>query len=175
MAVRRAERAVERRRVYRTLSIACAAASIASCRGCEGTRDNHLGLVAQDEDRDSDESEDREDARDNFWRVHVVIVGRGRVTTAISAFDCRSDGLVQSGECGPKLVRFHELRPPLLVAAGSDGWVFDHWESVVRRPDGTTRPRILPLPDGPRYLNGFGYEDTGELETVTAVFVTGKR
>ena len=26
------------------------------------------------------------------------------------------------------------------------------------------------MPDGRVYLNGFGYEDTGELETVTAVF-----
>jgi hypothetical protein len=27
------------------------------------------------------------------------------------------------------------------------------------------------MPDGRFYLNGFGYEDTGELDTVTAVFV----
>ena len=27
------------------------------------------------------------------------------------------------------------------------------------------------MPDGRVYLDGFGYSDTGELETVTAVFV----
>ena len=32
-------------------------------------------------------------------------------------------------------------------------------------------PRIGRPPDGPLYVNGFGYSDTGELETVTAVFV----
>lgn len=28
-----------------------------------------------------------------------------------------------------------------------------------------------PMPDGRVYLDGFGYRDTGQLETVTAVFV----
>ena len=159
----------------RVLSIATLAASIAGCRSCRHEDlDMHSGSTlqeARDDDDKTDEGEDRADARDNFWRVRIEIVGRGRVATAIAAFDCKSAGVVQSGECGPKLVRFHELQPPLLVATGAPGWMFDRWESIVRRPDGSIRPRTIPMPDGPKYIDGFGYEDTGELETVTAVFV----
>ncbi len=156
--------------------IAVLVVSLAGCRSCQHPRrDERAGErprgEREDDDRETDEGEDRDDARDNFWRVRIVIVGRGRIATAIDAFDCRSDGAVQSGECGPKLVRFHELRPPLLIATGAAGWTFDHWESIVIRPDGTTRPRTTPIPDGPRYVDGFGYADTGELETLTAVFV----
>ncbi len=161
---------------HEVLRIAVLAVALAGCRSChDGRHDERTAAQSrgehEDDDRDTDEGEDREDARDNFWRVRIIIVGRGRVATAIDAFDCRSDGAVQSGECGPKLVTFHELRPPLLIATGAPGWAFDHWESIVIRPDGKPRERTMPMPDGPRYIDGFGYRDTGELETVTAVFV----
>jgi hypothetical protein len=67
-------------------------------------------------------------------------------------------------------VTFPELKPPLLVATPASGWTFARWQPLVRGADGTVHPRKLPPPDGPRYVNGFGYEDTGELETVTAIF-----
>ncbi len=146
-----------------------------SLAGCGSCRDERRAEGASEQDRETDEGEDRDDARDNFWRARIVIIGHGRVATGIDAFDCKSNGVVQSGECGPKLVRFQELQPPLLIATGAAGWAFDHWQSIVTRPDGTKRPRTMPLPDGPRYMNGFGYADTGELETVTAVFVPAWR
>ena len=86
-------------------------------------------------------------------------------------FDCRSDGTTQTGKCGPTLLRFKELQPPLLTAIGAPGWRFDHWESMIRTADGKEAPRQGRMPDARVYLNGFGYSDTGALDTVTAVFV----
>jgi hypothetical protein len=145
--------------------------SLASCRGCresaaEREREERSGEVEEDEDQ-----EEADNDRDNYWRPQISIVGAGRVHTANGAFDCRSDGVKQSGACGPKLVRFKELEPPLLQATGEPGWTLDHWESMIRAPNGAVRARTGPMPDGRFYLNGFGYSDTGDLETVTAVFV----
>jgi hypothetical protein len=93
------------------------------------------------------------------------------VKTFVDAFDCTSDGTTQRGVCGPKLVRFKELAPPTMEARPAPGWRFDHWDALIREPDGSTHGRAGPMPDGRVYLNGFGYSDTGQLETVTAVFV----
>ncbi len=112
-------------------------------------------------DDEVDEHEDEEDQRDLFWRARITIVGHGSVATANGAFSCTSDGTAQTGTCGPKLVRFRELDPPLLQARDAPGWRFDHWSSTLRDH----------LPDGRMYMNAFGYTDTGQLETVTAVFV----
>jgi hypothetical protein len=84
---------------------------------------------------------------------------------------CTSDGERTQGNCGPKLLTFEELRPPLLHATASPGWQLARWESVIRSPAGATRQRPPPMPDGAYYLDGFGYSDTHETETVTAVFV----
>ena len=137
------------------LVVACFAMTSASCRGCE----------------DEEEKEERAREREHYWRVGIRIVGSGRVATFVDAFDCRSDGTVQSGECGPKLVTFKELRPASLQATPADGWTLDRWTSEIREPDGAMTTRKGPMPDGRVYLNGFGYADTGELETVTAIFV----
>jgi len=126
-----------------------------ACRACE----------------DSEEEEEREALRDNFWRAQVAIVGRGGVKTAAPAIDCASDDARMTGVCGPHLFRFKELAPPLLQATPAPGWRFDHWESTIRARDGAVAPRQGRMPDGPLYLNGWGYEDTGALETVTCVFV----
>jgi hypothetical protein len=124
------------------------------------------------DDDDKDESREEEDRdRDNYWRAQLLIVGQGGVKTAIGAFDCTSNGTKQWGECGPKLVTFKEMMPALLRATPATGWRLDHWESMLRQPDGTTSPRKGPIPDGLLYLNGFGYADTGELDIVKAVFV----
>lgn len=136
-------------------------ASLLACRG---------GCRACEHDED-EEQEERDRQRDHFWRVRIAIVGRGTVATFIQAFDCTSDGAQQHGECGPKLVRFKELAPPTMEARPAPGWRFDHWESVILEPDGGTHGRAGPMPDGRVYLDGFGYSDTGQLETVTAVFV----
>lgn len=117
-----------------------------------------------------EEEEERNAAREHFWRAQIAIVGEGRVKTFIPAYDCTSDGHAQTGDCGPKLVRFKELKPPTMQATPAAGWRFDHWESRIRVPDGGLTTRTGPMPDGPIYVNGFGYSDTGELETVTAVF-----
>jgi hypothetical protein len=58
----------------------------------------------------------------------------------------------------------------MLAATPAAGRRLDHWESRTREPDGAVVARQGPTPDGARYVNGFGYTDTGELETVTAVF-----
>lgn len=125
-------------------------------------------------DRQDDEStgEDEALARPNFWRVEVRIQGLGSVTGVTAHVDCRDDGHGRQGSCGPVLLRFDELHPPLLRASGAPGWRFDHWTSVIREPDGTTRARTGRMPDGRLYVDGFGYEDTGELESLTAWFVT---
>ncbi len=132
----------------------------ASCKSCKSCEEN-----------ESEEEEERERERDHYWRAQIRIVGKGSVKTFIDAFDCTSDGATQTGECGPKLVTFKELRPATMEATPAPGWRLDHWESILRAPDGATAPRSGPMPDGRVYLNGFGYADTGELETVTAVFV----
>jgi hypothetical protein len=120
---------------------------------------------------DEEEEEEQEAARDNYWRAQIAIVGQGTVRTSTKAFDCTSDGSHQTGQCGPMLLKFKELAPPLLQAVGAPGWRFDHWESVIRARDGAVGPRQGRMPDGRLYLNGFGYVDTGALETVTPVFV----
>ncbi len=137
------------------LLLACIAAVPASCRACA----------------DKEEDEEENVARDNFWRAQIRIVGKGSVSTSAKAFDCRSDGTTQTGKCGPTLLRFKELQPPLLTAIGAPGWRFDHWASMIRTADGKEAPRQGRMPDGRVYLNGFGYSDTGALDTVTPVFV----
>lgn len=126
---------------------------------------------AWEHDDEGEEQEERDMTRDNFWRARITIAGRGQVTTFTGAFDCTSDGAGQRGECGPKLVRFKELAPPTMNARPAPGWRFDHWEASILEPDGGSHGRPGKMPDGKVYIDGFGYEDTGQLETVTAVFV----
>jgi hypothetical protein len=128
-------------------------------------------LRAWHEEDESEEQEERDLQRDNYWRVQIAISGQGRVKTFIDAFDCASEGAGQHGDCGPKLIRFKELAPPTMEARPAAGWRFDHWDALVREPDGGTHGRAGRMPDGKVYIDGFGYEDTGQLETVTAVFV----
>ena len=116
-------------------------------------------------------AEEHDAQRDNFWRARVVIVGRGRVKTFVAAFDCASEGAGEHGDCGPKLVRFKELAPPTMEAQPATGWRFDHWDAQIRDADGKVHGRAGKMPDGRVYIDGFGFEDTGQLETVTAVFV----
>ena len=140
--------------------IACALVALGGCRGCRGC----------DDDDELEEQEERDLQRDHFWRAQLAITGRGAVKTVAPTFDCTSDGASARGECGPKLVRFKELAPPLMQARAAPGWRFVRWEVHIRTPDGGSRGRVGPVPDGPRYLDGFGYQDTGEFETVTAIF-----
>ncbi|HEX8795039.1 MAG TPA: hypothetical protein VF765_29030 [Polyangiaceae bacterium] len=135
----------------------CVSLTSTACRSCR-----------EDE---SEEQEERDLARDHFWRAQITIVGQGTVKTHVDAFDCTSDGKAQHGTCGPRLVVFKELAPPMMEAIAAPGWRFDHWDALIREPDGGTHGRVGPMPDGKMYLDGFGYRDTGQLETVTAVFV----
>ncbi len=144
----------------RVRSLLLVAALAAGCK--------HRASIA---DREVDEGDEASETRDNVWRAQIAITGRGRVRTVAETFDCSSDGTRTSGACGPTLVRFDELAPPLLHATGAPGWHFDHWASQIRARDGSVHPRAGAMPDGALYLDGFGYADTGELETVTAVFV----
>ena len=146
------------RRVFFVLALAALPGASSGCKSC------HL-------DSEEEEQEELNQARDHFWRVQIRIVGQGTVKTRITAFDCASDGVRTTGGCGPKLVTFKEIEPPLMEAVPAAGWKLDHWESLIRGADGSTAPRQGRMPDGRVYLNGFGYEDTGALETVTAVFV----
>jgi hypothetical protein len=128
-----------------------------------------LVLIASCHD-DEEEEEEREQTRDNYWRAQIVVSGAGVVRTTSEVFDCVGDGRVQIGLCGPTLVRFDELHPPLLHAIAAPGWRFEHWEARIRSPFGFTRARPGPMPDAAYYIDGFGYADSGELETVRAVF-----
>ena len=92
-----------------------------------------------------------------------------------SSVTCASDGAHQTGACGPTLLRFDELHPPLLRATGAAGWRFDHWAPLIRESTGAIHARQGRIPDGPLYLDGFGYRDTGALELLTAVFVPARR
>ena len=146
------------RRVFFVLVLAALPSAASGCKSC------HM-------DSEEEEQEEINEARDHFWRAQIRIVGHGTVKTRIPAFDCTSDGKKTTGRCGPKLMTFKELKPPLMEAEPAAGWKLDHWESMIRAADGSTAPRKGRMPDGRVYLNGFGYEDTGALETVTAVFV----
>jgi hypothetical protein len=117
--------------------------------------------------RETDEDEELDETRLNYWRVQIAIVGEGRVDSAVAGFACTPAG----GACGPRLVAFVERAPALLRATGAAGWRFARWESRTREADGRVVNRAGRMPDGRFYLNGFGYADTGALETVTAVFV----
>lgn len=162
-----------RSRLRRLFLVACLA--LDSCNSCKHSEPAR-GASAEEheEDDEQEEQEERNANRDNYWRVQIAITGQGTVKTTVDAFDCTSDGGRPSGRCGPTLLRFKELQPPLLRATGAPTWRFDHWESSTRRPDGSVRKRTGPMPDSRLYLNGFGYTDTGELETVTAVFVRAR-
>jgi hypothetical protein len=119
---------------------------------------------------ESEEEEEREQTLDHYWRPQIVITGAGRVRSVVPGFDCTSDGTSTHGACGPALVRFKELAPPSLEAVPAPGWRLDRWESSTREADGSVHGRTGPRPDGRLYINGFGYADTGAVETVTAVF-----
>jgi hypothetical protein len=119
---------------------------------------------------DEEEQEERDQERANYWRVQIVLAGAGTVRTASAAFDCVGNGRLQIGACGPTLVAFDELHPPLLHALAATGWRFDHWEAQIRSPYGFVRRRVGPMPTGAFYIDGFGYADTGELEIVRAIF-----
>lgn len=146
---------------FRPTRVVHAIAALLACVPPVGCK--HCDLEADEEEQDLE--------RDHYWRAQIAIVGQGTVKTVVRAFDCTSDGASLRGDCGPKLVTFKELQPPLMEERPAPGWRFDHWESRIREPDGATAPRKGPMPDGRFYLNGFGYRDTGELETVTCVFV----
>ncbi len=129
------------------------------------------GYQSCEREDELEEQEERDIQRDNYWRAQITITGRGRVKTPTDAFDCFSEGAEAHGSCGPKLVTFKELAPPTMVAQAPRGWRFDHWEASIREPDGSVHGRPGQMPDGKVYIDGFGYSDTGQLETVTAVFV----
>src|SRR6202035_399581 len=119
-------------RARRSWLVVFVLASLAGCRGCKSC----------EPDDELEEQEEREAQRDLFWRAQIVIVGHGRVKSVVDAFDCGADGSSQSGECGPKLVRFKELAPPLMEARPAPGWRFARWDAIIRTPDGGSRGRV---------------------------------
>lgn len=148
--------------------LALIAVIVISCR-----KHREVPATEHDDDRDeqAEEQEEGEEQRLNYWRVQITIVGRGTVDSVVGGLACASDGEHQRGSCGPKLLTFEELAPPLLHATAAPGWQLARWEAVIRSPSGATRQRPSPMPDGAYYLDGFGYSDTHQTETVTAVFV----
>jgi hypothetical protein len=148
-------------RVARWLSAPLLLAFASPLPGCKACR----------EDDEAEEAEERDQARDHYWRLQVSVIGEGAVRSNVPGVACGSDAAIGRQACGPVLLRFKELAPAMLEASPAAGWALDHWESHTREPDGAVVPRKGPMPDGTRYVNGFGYADTGELETVIAVFV----
>jgi hypothetical protein len=155
--------------------LTCLVLAVIGCKSRKQPAEEPLREESRAEHEDeSEEREEQDKDRDNFWRAQIVIVGQGTVKTFGRTFDCTSDGKKQSGTCGPTLIKFKELQPPLMRATGAAGWRFDHWESSIRERNGSSSPRTGPMPDGEMYMNGFGYADNGALETVKAVFVRAK-
>jgi hypothetical protein len=144
-----------RRRVAIAVAVVGIAAAAAAIGVARSSADGADG--ADDED-----DEDAEDAQLNYWRPRVVVVGEGMVTSAIVPIACTPRG----GLCGPLAIAFDEREPPLLQAVPARGWRLERWQSSLRSG---------PVLDGRFYINGLGYEDTGEVETVTAVFVRERR
>lgn len=143
-----------------------------ACHACHAHERGEGKAAGEDDDHDEDEEQEEQNARRlNYWRVQVKLVGQGVVASLGGAIDCSSDPAHDGHACGPQLFTFEELQPPLLRGTGARGWKLARWESQTRQPDGTLTPRAGPMPDGRWYLDGFGYRDTGALETVTAVFV----
>jgi len=133
----------------------------------------------ESEEKEKEERELSEEERENqehLWRVQLTLVGEGVVRTNIEgipaiAVDCKRDAEGQSGECGPKLLRWKEARPPLLTAHGAPGWKFIQWKTSTRKADGSIVPTNKVLEPGLRlYLNGMGTKDAGDCELLTAVF-----
>ena len=158
--------------------IALAPIALVGCKSCK--RDSTSTKPAastkheeRDEDEDeSEEEEERDKIRDHYWRASVTIVGQGTVRTFIpDGIDCTRDATKQAGNCGPKLFVTKEMSPPTLKATGAKGWKFDHWDARVRATDGGVVTRKIGEPTNRLYVDGFGYEDTGESEEVTATFV----
>jgi hypothetical protein len=175
----------------RSISLALAAGVACSLAGCDRLRT----AIEPDgeEEREREEREEREregekgeegehgteeerEHQDHLWRVGLVLIGEGTVQTNIEGIpemwmDCTRDAKGQSGECGPKLLRWKEVQPPLLDAHGAKGWKFVRWESRTRRWSGGIAPTAKVIAPGNRlYLNGMGNRDTGACEILTAHF-----
>ena len=129
-----------------------------------------------DEALEEEALEEKELVEEQLWRVGVMVVGHGRVSTApqspeAQSIDCARDAHGQHGECGPKLLRYRQMTPALLTARGATGWKFSHWETRLRLPNAKIVPgRKIPEPFHRLYINGFPAGDTGETELLTAVF-----
>jgi len=149
----------------RLAALAVLGTSLGSCKSCLETRNDDRRV-----DESSSDPDEADDLRKNFWRMRVAITGAGDATTADGRIACHGTALEVTGACGPVLFEFDERTPPLVHATAARGWRFVRWSSMLTEPDGSTHPRAGRMPDGLVYLNGFGYADTGELETVTAVF-----
>lgn len=121
-------------------------------------------------------SEEERENQEHLWRVKLTLVGQGVVRTNIEGIPemslrCTRDEKAQSGECGPKLLRWKEGQPPLLTARGAKGWKFVRWTTSTLRPNGSIVPTEKVIEPGLRlYLNGMGTRDTGESELLTAYF-----
>jgi hypothetical protein len=146
-----------RAQLFASLLLVSSLAWVAGCKSCR-------------EDDATEEAEEHEALLDEFWRVQVRVEGHGLVSGADGKIRCGSEEHAELRTCGPVLLVFKERTPPLLDGVPDAGWRLDHWESSIRERDGAVGPRKGPMPDGRYYLNGFGYHDSGQLETVTAVF-----
>lgn len=129
-----------------------------------------------EEKKEERESEEERENREHFWRVELTLVGQGVVRTNLEGIkaiwvECTRDEKGQSGECGPKLLRWREGQPPLLTARGAKGWKFVRWESKTRKSDGKIVPTAKKFEPAQRlYFNAMGVDDNGDSELLTAYF-----
>ncbi len=111
------------------------------------------------------------DASDRYWRVEIVVIGKGAVVSGGPTVECISGAAGASTKCDTVMVGFPKSAPPTVEAIPAPGWRFDRWSSVIHGPQGAAWNRHGRIPPGTHYSPGAFYTDMRYVETLTAVFV----
>ena len=127
-----------------------------------------------EEDEGKEEAENAELSKPQFWRVQIVLVGKGIVVSYDKAIECGDDGVHHGTQCGPQawtapLVGFQPARSTL-TALPAPGFRLAKWEATIHRADGRIKPRRkTSIKDF--YVNYFkAPHDPADLEIVTVTF-----
>lgn len=168
------------------VAIACVVAFAVSRRGCscrhvdEPTSSFSPFKDDDDDDEEGEENEAKEEAekaelmKPQFWRIKVVVVGQGFVTSFDKTITCGNDGTHRGEMCGPTsfnapLVGYKQA-PSLLTAIPAPGWSLAKWEASIHRANGKiTVRKKTSIRDF--YVNRFKRPyDPNDLEIVTVTF-----
>ena len=149
------------------------------CKRCSGYVEEPTPTNPVPTIPDEDEDEGR-DARSNpqFWRIQVVVVGQGHVSSTDLALQCGTDGATSAQKCGP--VEWGTpvaggSTPPasMLTAHPAAGWTLKSWDGDIHHADGrVTKRRKISV--NTFYVNYFRSPyDRADYELVTVTFVNG--